>query len=169
MFRQRRGCKRPLSPQPSGLPSNKEGTAAPSAVGPGETDQLIAAAATPAEQNADDLSAKQVVEGDAAAGASANDVTISIEKSDSSDKEKFYDAKATTLPVFGRHSIDAEIIPGPVEAEPQVRHHRCTALTTTLPSQLVSADRQANAVQISIQARGISGYSHVDVSNALSL
>lgn len=147
MFRQRRGSKQPLSPQPSGLPTNKEGTSRLPDAGPGEADQLIAAATVPAEQTADSAPAQQVAEGEAGAGAAANDVTIFIDKSDSSDQEKFYDAKSTTLPVFGRHSLDAEVIPGPVEAEPQVCHYSCIAVMTSLLLWCVCAQCQANAIQ----------------------
>ena len=116
--------------------------------GPSEADQLIAAAAAPQGEAAPIAPAEHPAEplAQAEAGAAASDVTISVDKQDSSDKEKFYDAKATTLPIYGRHSMDAEIIPGPQEAEPQVCHQNTPCgyhvslsllcLPTCLPARL---------------------------------
>ena len=44
----------------------------------------------------------------------------SVRKRDSFVDAKFYDAKSTNLPVYGKRLGDADVIEGPMEAEPQV-------------------------------------------------
>lgn len=44
----------------------------------------------------------------------------SVRKRDSFVDATFYDAKSTNLPVFGKRVGEADIIEGPMEAEPQV-------------------------------------------------
>lgn len=47
-------------------------------------------------------------------------VDASVRKRDSFVDAKFYDAKSTNLPVYGKRVGDADFIEGPMEAEPQV-------------------------------------------------
>lgn len=44
----------------------------------------------------------------------------SVRKRDSFVDAKFYDAKSTNLPVYGKRVGEADFIEGPMEAEPQV-------------------------------------------------
>lgn len=44
----------------------------------------------------------------------------SVRKRDSFVDAKFYDAKSTNLPVYGKRAGEAAVIEGPMEAEPQV-------------------------------------------------
>ena len=44
----------------------------------------------------------------------------SVRKRDSFVDAKFYDAKSTNLPVYGKRIGDADFIEGPMEAEPEV-------------------------------------------------
>lgn len=116
-----------------------------------EKDRLIAAASPAEPHSVEDSPAKPVQQ---AAGSSANDVVISVEKAESSDKEKFYDAKSTTLPIYGRHSVDAEIIAEPREAEPQV-NQACLFCCHGVPfksscCQYVTARGTANAAHSSL-------------------
>ena len=85
-----------------------------------EGDRLIPSVGPSLDPSTDVSPVRAGTQPASAAGTSANNVTISVEKAESTDKEKFYDAKSTTLPIFGRHSMDAEIIAEPREADPQV-------------------------------------------------
>jgi len=136
--RQRRGSKGPLSPKGSGLPPSTEATHEAGDVvidfnpglstkpsgGPADLDTKLSAdtAGLDTKLSADTagldikLSADTVgLETTASSGKAAT-----VLKKDSFKDAKFYDAKSTTLPVYGKRIGDAEVIEGPMEAEPQV-------------------------------------------------
>ena len=52
--------------------------------------------------------------------SSGAEMGSSVRKRDSFVDAKFYDAKSTNLPVYGKRIGDADFIEGPMEAEPQV-------------------------------------------------
>ena len=52
--------------------------------------------------------------------SSGAEMGSSVRKRDSFVDAKFYDAKSTNLPVYGKRIGDADFIEGPIEAEPQV-------------------------------------------------
>ena len=55
---------------------------------------------------------------------------------------KFYDAKSTNLPVYGKRVGEADIIEGPMEAEPQVC---CAELCCAVPCCAVLSRMQAKS------------------------
>ena len=103
--RQRRGSRGPLSPKGSGLPPASE--------------PAIEAGQTAVDVNpgldAKPSSGSVILESKVSSGTAA-----SVRTTDSFKGAKFYDAKSTTLPVYGKRITDADIIEGPMEAEPQV-------------------------------------------------
>ena len=127
MPRQRRGSKGPLSPKGSGLPPSTEaaheagdvvidfnpGLSTKPSGGPADLDTKLSADTAGLETK---LSADTAgLETTASSGKAATAL-----KKDSFKDAKFYDAKSTTLPVYGKRIGDADIIEGPMEAEPQV-------------------------------------------------
>ncbi len=127
MPRQRRGSRGPLSPKGSGLPPSTEAaheagdividlnpglTTKPSG-GPADLDTKLSADTAGLETK---LSADTAgLDSTPSSGKAAT-----VLKKDSFRDAKFYDAKSTTLPVYGKRVGDADVIEGPMEAEPQV-------------------------------------------------
>ena len=131
--RQRRSSKGLLSPKGSGLPSSTEaphdagdvvidlnpGLSTKPSGGPADLETKLNADTAGLETK---LSADTAgLETTASSGAAAT-----VVKKDSFKDAKFYDAKSTTLPVYGKRIGDADVIEGPMEAEPQVL--RCPVL-----------------------------------------
>ena len=126
VYRQRRGSKGPLSPKGSGLPplSPKGSGLLPlSPKGSGLPPLSPEGAGLPPCSEADgmqpSLEAGNVVIGLESRPSGGTGGTVL--KKDSFKEAKFYDAKSTNLPVYGKRVGDADIIEGPMEAEPQVR------------------------------------------------
>ncbi len=138
MPRQRRGSKGPLSPKGSGLPPSTEaaheagdvvinfnpGLSTNPSSGPADLDTKFSADTVGLDTK---LSADTAgLDTKLSAATAGLDTTASsgkaatVLKKDSFKDAKFYDAKSTTLPVYGKRIGDAEVIEGPMEAEPQV-------------------------------------------------
>ena len=131
--RQRRGSKGPLSPKGSGLPPSTEaahdagdvvidlnpGLSTKPSGGPADLETKL---------NADTAGLETKLSADTAGleTTASSGVAATIVKKDSFKDAKFYDAKSTTLPVYGKRIGDADVIEGPMEAEPQVL--RCPVL-----------------------------------------
>ena len=107
--RQRRGSKGPLSPRASGAPLPTEGVQ-PHPLSPGGS-------GLPPTPEAGDVAVDIAPETIGSGGLKASS---SVSKRDSFMDAKFYDAKSTNLPVFGKRITDDDFIEGPMEAEPQV-------------------------------------------------
>ena len=144
MLRQRRGSKGPLSPKGSGLPPSTEaaheaedvvinfnpGLSTKPSGGPADLDTKLSAdtAGLDTKLSADTAGLGTKLSADTAGletTASSRKAATFLKK-DSFKDAKFYDAKSTTLPVYGKRIGDADIIEGPMEAEPQVL--RCAFL-----------------------------------------
>ena len=107
--RQRRGSKGPLSPRASGVLPPAEGVQSPPL-------SPRASGLAPTQEAGDvavDINPETIGSGDIKPASS-------VGKRDSFMEAKFYDAKSTNLPVFGKRITDDDIIEGPMEAEPQV-------------------------------------------------
>ncbi len=138
MLRQRRGSKGPLSPKGSGLPPSTEaaheagdvvidlnpGLSTKPSGGPAdlETKSDADTAGLETKLNADTAGLETKLSADIAGldTTASSGIAATVVKKDSFKDAKFYDAKSTTLPVYGKRIGDADVIEGPMEAEPQV-------------------------------------------------
>ena len=143
MPRQRRGSKGPLSPKGSGLPPSTEaaheagdvvidfnpGLSTKPSGGPADLDTKLSAdtAGLGTKLSADTAGLDTNLSSDTAGleTTASSGKAATVLKKDSFKDAKFYDAKSTTLPVYGKRIGDADVIEGPMEAEPQVL---CAAL-----------------------------------------
>lgn len=131
--RQRRGSKGPLSPKGSGLPLSAQAAHEAGDVvvdlSPGlSTKPSGGQSDLDTKLNADTAGLETKLSADTAGLDTTASIGIAatVVKKDSFKDAKFYDAKSTTLPVYGKRIGDADVIEGPMEAEPQVL--RCAAL-----------------------------------------
>jgi len=125
--RQRRGSKGPLSPKGSGLPPSTEAAhEAGDAVVDLNPGLRTKASGGPADLetklSTDTAGLETILSADTAGldTTASSGMAATVVKKDSFKDAKFYDAKSTTLPVYGKRIGDADVIDGPMEAEPQV-------------------------------------------------
>ncbi|DBA81315.1 TPA: hypothetical protein ACH3X2_006925 [Trebouxia sp. C0005] len=124
--RQRRGSKGPLSPKGSGLPLSAQAAHEAGDVvvdlSPGlSTKPSGGQSDLDTKLNADTAGLETKLSADTAGLDTTASIGIAatVVKKDSFKDAKFYDAKSTTLPVYGKRIGDADVIEGPMEAEPQ--------------------------------------------------
>ncbi|KAL0039508.1 hypothetical protein WJX77_000232 [Trebouxia sp. C0004] len=146
--RQRRGSKGLLSPKGSGLPPSTEaaheagdvvvdlnpGLSTKPSSGPAglqtklkadtarlETTLSADTAGLETTLSADTAGLETILSADTAGldTTASSGIAASVVKRDSFKDAIFYDAKSTTLPVYGKRIGDADVIEGPMEAEPQ--------------------------------------------------